>query len=63
MIILAFVGGITIFRQSRAIWDMPSQNAVSINTTLNTYTFIEPAFLIIIVVVIAFTMMITKRAF
>jgi len=63
MLILAFTGGLTIFRQTKAIWDMPSQNAVAINTTLNTYYFIEPAFLIVIVVIVVFTMMITRRAF
>lgn len=47
---IAFTGGITIFRQTKAIWKMNSSNAVTINNTLNSFTFLEPLFILIVAV-------------
>lgn len=51
-LVVAYTGGITLLRQTRAIWYMNSSNAVSTNTTLNTYTFIEPLFIIVTIALI-----------
>jgi len=50
-IIIAFAVGITVFRQTKAIWKMSSVNAVTINNTLNGMGFIEPLLVIIAIVV------------
>ena len=62
-LILAFALGVTVFRQTRAIWTMESQNAVTINNTLNTFTCFEPLLLIVAVVIIALTICTVKKAF
>ena len=47
-IIIAFAIGITVFRQTKAIWSMTSTNAITINCTLNTFGYIEPLLIVII---------------
>jgi len=49
-IIIAFAVGITVFRQTKAIWTMTSTNAMTINNTLNGMGFIEPILVIIAVI-------------
>lgn len=50
-IIIAFAIGITVFRQTKAIWNMTSTNAMTINNTLNDIRFIEPILVIIAIIV------------
>ena len=49
-IIISFAFGVTIFRQTKAIWKMESSNAITINSTLNTFSIIEPLLVIIAIV-------------
>jgi hypothetical protein len=62
-LILAFAMGITILRQSKAIWSMNSSNAITINNTLNTFTLIEPLFVIIIIVAVVCLWVCTRLGF
>ena len=62
-LVIAFTAGITIFRQTRAIWTMTSTNAVTINATLNTFTGLEPMMIIIAVVGLAFLLLGVNRGF
>ena len=63
MLVMAFAVGLTVLRQTRAIWEMDSPNAVSMNNTMNTFTSIEPSLILIIIVAIAIGFMSTRRAF
>jgi len=60
-IIIAFAVGITVFRQTKAIWKMNSINAITINNTLNSFSIIEPL-LVIIAIVVAVACLGTVRA-
>jgi len=62
-LVIAFAGGITVLRQTKAIWHMNSPNAVSFNNTLNTFTSIEPIFIIIVIFFLIVALMTTSRAF
>ena len=48
-LIVALAGGITVFRQTHAIWNMTSTNACTINSTLNSVTIIEPILIILVI--------------
>jgi len=63
MLVMAFAVGLTVLRQTKAIWDMDSPNAVSMNTTMNTFTSIEPVLIIIILAALCLGFMSTRRAF
>ena len=63
MIIVAFAVGITVFRQTKAIWDMDSTNAVTINNSLNSMTAIEPLLIIVAIACILLALSTTKRGF
>lgn len=63
MLVIAFAAGLTIFRQTRAIWRMNSSNACTINTTLNTYTAIEPLLIVIIFACIPLAYAYIKKGF
>lgn len=50
--VIAFAGGVTALRQTKAIWTMDSPNAVAINNTLNTVTGLEPLLIVIVVILL-----------
>jgi len=52
MIVISFALGLTVLRQTRAIWHMHSPNAVTFNTTLNTVTAIEPMLVVTIIILL-----------
>ena len=62
-LVIAFAGGITILRQTHAIWEMDSANACTINSTLNTFSSIEPILLIVIAVALILMFSFTSRGF
>jgi len=62
-IIIAFAIGVTVFRQTKAIWTMESQNAVTMNSTLNTFTIIEPVLVIIAIILCVITGVTVKAGF
>jgi len=62
-IVVAFAGGITLFRQTHAIWDMNSSNACTINTTLNSVYVIEPILVIVVVAGLILALASTKLGF
>jgi len=62
-LILSIALGITVLRQSKAIWKMESRNACTINNTLNTFTCIEPILIIIVVVALIFAAFTTRLGF
>ena len=64
-LLLAFVIGLTVFRQTHAIWSMTSSNAVTTNTTLNVMfggnNSLEVVVMIIIIVVVMYFLMRSTR--
>lgn len=49
-LVIALAGGIVVLRSTHAIWDMTSQNAVTMNNTLNAAPSLE-SFLVVIVII------------
>lgn len=47
-LLLTFIGGLTIFRTTHAIWNMKSSNAISFNNTLNIVFVKNPVIEIIV---------------
>jgi len=62
-LILSFAGGLTMFRQTKAIWSMTSDNAISINNTLNSIPTIEPLLVLIVAIVAAAALVTSNKGF
>ena len=62
-IVVTFALGITILRQTHAIWDMETTNACTINSTLNTVTGLETIIVVIVVVGAILLMTSTRKGF
>ena len=62
-LIMAFAFGVTVLRQTKAIWGMSSTNAVTINSTLNSFTMIEPVLILVVILVAGVAMCTTKLGF
>jgi len=53
-LVLAFIVGLVVLRQTHAIWTMTSSNACTINATLNTVFTMNPIVEVIVLVAIIF---------
>lgn len=62
-IVVTFALGVTILRQTHAIWDMETQNAVTVNSTLNTVYGLEPLIAMIVIVGLVLLWMSTRLGF
>lgn len=62
-IVVAFAGGVTLFRQTHAIWHMNSSNACTINSTLNSVYVIEPILIVVVAAGLAVAIASTRRGF
>ena len=64
-LLLAFVIGLAVFRQTHAIWDMTSSNAATTNTTLNIMfggnNLLEVVVMIILIAVVMWFLMRSTR--
>ena len=63
MLVMAFAVGLTVLRQTRDIWTMDSPNACAMNSTMNTFTSIEPLLVVVIIAALILGFMTTQRSF
>jgi len=62
-IIITFALGVTILRQTHAIWDMETQNAATVNATLNSVYGLEPLIVLVVIAGAILLMVSTSRGF
>ena len=63
LLVVAYGTGILIFRESKAIWEMESSNATSINSTFNMIPNLSMFIVVIIVLCLIYGLMLSSRAF